>query len=203
MDVKFVFLNSFLKEEVNVKQPQGYEVPRHESKFYILKKALYGLKQAPGAWYNRIDSYLIHDGFSRCNSEPMLYTNMNGQVKILIVCLYGDDVIFTGDLSVDLFKEAMKKEFEMTDLGLIKNFIRIEVKQDESGIFISQLKYANDILKRFIVINRKLARTTIMIYLKLSKDDKRSNVDPTFYKRIVASLMYLVATRPDIMYGVS
>ena len=63
MDVKSIFLNSVLKEEVYVEQPPCYEVAGEEHKFYRLKRALYGLKQAPRAWYSRIDSYLMSNDF--------------------------------------------------------------------------------------------------------------------------------------------
>ena len=59
-----------------------------------------------------------------------------------------DDLIFTGDISVDEFKKSMKTEFEMTDLGMVKYFLGIEVIQSEDGIFINQTKYVNDVLKR-------------------------------------------------------
>ena len=203
MDVKSAFLNGYLEEEVYVEQPPGYEILGQEDKVYKLKKALYGLKQAPRAWYSRIDSYLLQNDCNRCSSEPTLYTKMNEKGEILIVCLYVDDLIFTGDLSIDLFKEAMKKEFEMTDLGLMKYFLGIEVNQNENGIFISQAKYANDVLKRFNMLNCKSAPTPIVTGLKLSKNDEGHNVDPKLYKRLVGSLMYLTATRPDIMYSVS
>ena len=93
-----------------------------------MKKALYGLKQAPRAWYSRIDSYMIKNGFCRNSIEPTLYTKVNEHGNILIVCLYVDDMIFTGDLEIDEFKAAMTKEFEMTDLGLMKYFLGIEVQ---------------------------------------------------------------------------
>lgn len=203
MDVKSAFLNGYLEEEVYVEQPPGYEIVGQEDKVYKLKKALYGLKQAPRAWYSRIDSYFLQNGFNRCNSEPTLYTKMNEQCEFIIVCLYVDDLIFTGDLAIDLFKGPMKKEFEMTDLGFMKYFLGIEVNQNDNGIFISQSKYANDILRRFNMANCKSAPTPIVMRLKLSKDDKGANINPTLYKRVVGSLMYLTATRPEIMYVVS
>jgi hypothetical protein len=67
----------------------------HEDKVYILKKSLYGIKQDPRAWYSRIDSYMINNGFNRSSNEPTLYTKVNKQGQILIVCLYVDDMIFT------------------------------------------------------------------------------------------------------------
>ena len=73
----------------------------------------------------------------------------------MIVCLYVDDLIFTGDLSVDEFKKSMKTEFEMIDLGMMKYFLGIKVNQSEDVIFIYQTKYANDVLKIFRTMNCK------------------------------------------------
>ena len=91
----------------------------------------------------------------------------------------------------------------MNDLGLMKFFMGIQVQQFESGIFISQSKYANIVLKIFNMSNCKATPTPLITGLKLSKDDDGSTVDPTLFKRLVGSLMYLTATRLDIMYGVS
>ena len=95
-----------------------------------MKKALYGLKQAPWAWYSRIDSYLINNGFKRSNNEPTLYVKI-GQGKILMVCLYVDDMIYTGNLMLEYLRTVMKKEFEMSDLGLMKYFLGLEVTQTD------------------------------------------------------------------------
>ena len=64
---------------------------------------------------------------------------MNKQGNIIIVCLYVDGLIFTSDLSIDMFKSAMKKEFEMTNLGLMRYFLGIELNQNEKGIFFHNL----------------------------------------------------------------
>ena len=139
MDVKSAFLNGYLEEEVYVEQPQGYEVPVQEHKFYRMKKALYGLKQDPRAWYSWIDSYITENGFHKSESELVLYTKLDEQGKLLIVFLYVDDLIFTGDFGIEEFKAVMESEFEMTDLGLMKFFLGIEVQHFESGIFTSHL----------------------------------------------------------------
>src|SRR5713226_6516220 len=112
MDVKSAFLNGILKEEFYVDQPPGYTVKGHEDKVYKLKKALYGLKQAPQAWYSRIDSYLINNGFNRSSNEPTLYVKTE-KGKILMVCVYVDHMIYTGNLMLEYFRTVMKKEFEM------------------------------------------------------------------------------------------
>ena len=130
-----------------------------------MKKALYGLKQAPRAWYSRIDSYLTKNGFHRSESEPTLYTKVNEQGKMLIVCLYVDDLIFTGDFGIADFKAVMESEFEMTNMGLMKFFLGIEAQQSESGIFISQSKYASAILERLNMSNFKVAPTPIITSL--------------------------------------
>lgn len=203
MDVKSAFLNGVLKEEVYVEQPLGYEVVGEEHKVYRLKRALYGLKQDPWAWYRRIDTYLMSNGFSKSDGEPTLYIKeKNG--NMLIVVLYVDDLIFTGNdnFLIGEFKEAMKNEFEMTDLGLLKYFLGIEVKQMHDGIFISQEKYARKILERIKMQNSKAAPTPIVVGLKLSKEDCSKSVNPTLYKSMVGSLMYLTATWPYMMHAI-
>ena len=94
---------------------------------YRLKQVLYGLKQAPRAWYSGIHSYIIENGFHRSESEPTLYTKVNEKGNMLIVFLYVDDLIFTGDFGIKDFRIVMESEFEMTDFGLMKLFLGIEV----------------------------------------------------------------------------
>ena len=65
---------------------------------------------------------------------------------MLIVFIYVDDMIYTGNLMLEDFRTVMKKEFEMNDLGLIKYFLGLEVTQTDKGIFICQHKYATDVL---------------------------------------------------------
>ena len=85
----------------------------------------------------------MSNGFSKSNGEPTLYIKATDG-NVLIFVLYVDDLIFAGNdkALIGEFKEAMKSEFEMTDLGLLKYFLGIEVKQMHNGIFISQEKYA-------------------------------------------------------------
>ncbi|XP_028236523.1 uncharacterized protein LOC114415860 [Glycine soja] len=94
-------------------------------------------------------------------------------------------------------------EFEMSDLGMMHYFLGIEVVQSNAGIFISQKKYVGEILYRFHMQNCNSATTPAAFGCKLHKDHEGKKVDNTFFKQIVGSLMYLTATRPDIMYFVS
>eukprot|EP00253_Pinus_taeda_P020674 PITA_20674 len=172
MDVKYAFLNGVLKEQVYVEQPPGYEVDGQEHKVCKLKKALYGLKQAPRTWYIKIDAYLIENGFDKCDGEPTLYIKENAG-KIIIVVLYVYDLIFTSnDVSVIAdFKAVMKSEFEITELGFLRYFLGIEVNQSENGVFISQDKYVEAVLKRFNMQNSKATVTPTVMGLKLTKED--------------------------------
>jgi hypothetical protein len=162
---------------------------------------LYGLKQAPRAWYIRIDHYLLKDGFSRSENEPTLYIKVNQQGNILILCLYVDDMIYTRNIMLDAFRSAMKNEFEMTDLGLMKYFLGIEVDQSNHGIFFSQQKYVVEVLNKFKMEKCKPVDTPISLGSKLSKEYLGSVISSTLYKQLFGSLMYLTTTIPNITYA--
>ncbi|GKB60459.1 retrovirus-related pol polyprotein from transposon TNT 1-94, partial [Tanacetum coccineum] len=78
MDVKTEFLNCPLKEDVFVRQPDGFIDPDFLNHVYRLKKALYGLKQAPGAWYDKLSSFLIEHHFTKGIVNPTLFTRRQG-----------------------------------------------------------------------------------------------------------------------------
>ncbi|CAM8902488.1 unnamed protein product [Rhodiola kirilowii] len=83
MNVKSVFLNGFLNEEVYVAQPKGFEDPHHPNHVYRLKKALYGLKQAPKAWYKRLTMFLVDHGYVQGGVDKTLSSNIPGQISSL------------------------------------------------------------------------------------------------------------------------
>ena len=204
LDVKSAFLHGMLNEDVYVEQPKGYEVRSEADKVYKLNKALYGLKQAPRAWFSLIESYFLKEGFGKCDSEQTLFTKIQ-QGKRLIISVYVDDLIYTGDdeAMINDFKVSMMREFEMSDLGKMKYFLGIEVVQFDEGIFISQKRYALEILKRFGMEGSNEVQNPIVPGSRISKDENGVKIDSVFYKKLVGSMMYLTATRPDIMFAVS
>ena len=204
MDVKSAFLNDPLDEEVYVKQPPGFIQSSKEENVYKLTKALYGLKQAPRAWNKRIDSFLHATGFNKCALDNGLYVKTNDYGDLLILCLYVDDVIFTGSnlKMIGDFKHIMIKEFEMTDHGLMSYFLGIEIIQGDDGIFIPQRKFSVEFLKKFEMEDSNPVKTPIETGIKLTKEGDGRTVDATYNKHIFGSLRYLMCTRPDICYVV-
>ena len=108
---------------------------------------------------------------------------------MLIVCLYVDDLIYTGNNTAmfDGFKKSMMAEFEMSDLGMMHYFLGIEVVQSSTGIFISQKKYVREILDRFQMKDCNPVNTPSKFGMKLNKDNGGKKVDDTRYKQIVGS----------------
>lgn len=128
MDVKSVFLNGELKEEVYVAQPSGFIIKGAEHKVLCLRKALYGLKQTPRAWNAKFDATMLSLGFQRSSSEHGVYTRTRGASR-LIVGVYVDDLIIIGHGNDDIatLKSEMKEVFCMSDLGLLSSYLGIEV----------------------------------------------------------------------------
>ena len=200
MDVKSAFLNGMLEKEVYLEQPPGYVKIGEEKKVLKLKKTLYELKQAPRAWNTRIDIYFKENGYKQCPHEHSLHTKKS-EGNVILFALYVDDLIFSGnnDEMIEEFKRTMTREFEMTDLGLLKFFLGLEVKQGETGIFISQEKYAKEILKKYKMENCNPVSTPMEPGAKLSKYDGGERVDTSRYRSLVGSLRYLTCTRPDLL----
>jgi hypothetical protein len=119
LDVKSAFLHGKLSEDVFVEQPKGYEKKGSEGKVYQLHKALYGLKQAPRAWFSRIAAYFKDEGFETCPNEHTLFIKRGAEGKVIIVSIYVDDLIYTGNDEdmMNGFKNSMMSVFDMTDLG--------------------------------------------------------------------------------------
>ena len=90
----------------------------------------------------------------------------------------------------------------MTNLRLMSYFLGIKVYQTDDDIFISQKKYALDILKCFKLESSSPIYTPIVEQLEMKKEGTGELVNPTYFKGIVGSLRYLTFTRSDIVYGV-
>ncbi|GKA34539.1 retrovirus-related pol polyprotein from transposon TNT 1-94 [Tanacetum coccineum] len=203
MDVKTAFLNGELNEVVYVTQPEGFVDPDHPTHVYRLKKALYGLKEAPRAWYDKLSKFHISTGFSKPVVDPTLFTRKTGK-HILLVQIYVDDIIFasTDPKSCQLFVHDMNSTFQMSMMGQMSFFLGLQVSQNPRGIFINQSKYALEILKKYGFDSSAPINTPMAERPKLDEDRGGKLTDPIHFRRMVGSLMYLSASRPDIVFAV-
>ncbi|GJR41817.1 retrovirus-related pol polyprotein from transposon TNT 1-94 [Tanacetum coccineum] len=201
MDVKTAFLNGPLKEEVYVNQPDGFIDPHHPYKVYHLKKALYGLNQAPRAWYDELSNFLVSKGFSKGSIDPTLFITKHGE-DILLVQIYVDDIIFgsTNPKLSKRFEKLMHNKFEMSMMGELKFFLGIQIHQSPRGIFINQAKYAQEILIKHGMTSCDSTGTP-MATKHLDADVSGTPVNQTKYRSMVGALMYLIASRPDIVHN--
>ncbi|GJS70937.1 putative ribonuclease H-like domain-containing protein [Tanacetum coccineum] len=176
MDVKSAFLYGQIEEEVYVCQPLGFEDPDHPDKVYKVVKALYGLHQAPRAWYDTLANYLLCNSFQRGKIDQTLFIKRK-QGHILLVQIYVDDIIFgsTKKELCDEFEKLMKDKFQMSSMGELTLFGFTDVKS---------------------------ASTPTDLEKPLVQDGDAADVDEHLYRSMIGSLMYLTASRPDIMFAV-
>ena len=94
MDVKTNFINGVIEEELDIENPQQFEVKDKVTHACKLKKAMYGLKQAPRAWYGRIDGFWTILGFTKSKVDPNLYMNIMDDEPVILL-LYVDDLFLS------------------------------------------------------------------------------------------------------------
>ncbi|GJR03254.1 ribonuclease H-like domain-containing protein [Tanacetum coccineum] len=175
--------------------------PKFPKKVYKVVKALYGLHQAPRAWYATLSTFLLKSGYRRGTIDKTFFIKKDKN-DIMLVQVYMDDIIFgsTKRSWCDEFEALMNSRFQMSSMGELTFFLGLQVKQKEYGFFISQDKYVAEILKKFDFASVKTASTPIETQKSLTKDEEAADVDVHLYRSMIGSLMYLTASRPDIMY---
>ncbi|GJX49004.1 retrovirus-related pol polyprotein from transposon TNT 1-94 [Tanacetum coccineum] len=178
MDVKTVFLNGNLREEVYVSHQDGFRNKDNPNHVYKLKKALYVLKQALRAWYDMLSSFLISQDFSKGSVDPTLFIRRDDK-ELLLVQIYVDDIIFAASTPelCDLFSKIIPR-----------------------GIFINQSKYALESLKKYGFDSCDPVDTPMVEKSKLDEDKEGKAVDPSHYHGMIGTLLYLIASRPDLQF---
>nr|GEY59284.1 retrovirus-related Pol polyprotein from transposon TNT 1-94 [Tanacetum cinerariifolium] len=203
MDVKTVFLNGNLREEVYVSQPDGFMDQDNPNHVYKLKKALYGLKQAPRAWYEMLSSFLISQDFSKGLVDLTLFIRRNDN-DLLLVQIYVDDIIFVASNPelCDLFSNLMCSKFKMSMMGKILFFLGLQISQSPRGIFINQSKYALESLNKYGFESCDPVDTPMVEKSKLYEDKEGKAVDPSHYCGMIGTLLYLTASRLDLQFSI-
>ncbi|GJR23688.1 putative ribonuclease H-like domain-containing protein [Tanacetum coccineum] len=177
MDVKSAFLYGKIDEEVYVSQPQVSKIQKYLRMSQVVK-ALYGLHQAPRAWYATLSTFLLKNGYRRGTIDKTLFLKKDKH-DIILVQVYVDDIIFgsTKKSWCDEFEALMKSRFQMSSMGELTFF-------------------------SFSAYNVKTASTPIETQKPLVKDEEANDVDVHLYRSMIGSLMYVTASRPDIMFAV-
>ncbi|GJT80414.1 putative ribonuclease H-like domain-containing protein [Tanacetum coccineum] len=175
-------------------------VARIEAIRLISEKALRSTSSSR-AWYETACLPTYRNGFRRGTIDKTLFIKKD-RGYILVVQVYVDDIIFGStkkSLCVE-FEQMMHKRFQMSSMGELTFFLGLQVQQKEDGIFISQDKYVADILKKFDFTTIKATSTLIETNKALNKDEEAEDVDVHLYRSMIRSLMYLIASRHDIMF---
>jgi hypothetical protein len=166
-----------------------------------LRRSLYGLKQSPRAWFQRFASVVTAAGFSVSAYDPALFVHVSPRGRTLL--LYVDAMIITGNDPeyIAFVKACLSDQFLMSDLSPLRYFLGIEISTPE-GFFLSQEKYIQDLLDRASLTDHRTTETPMELNVHLVAIDDEPLEDPTRYRHIVGSLVYLGVTRPDISYSV-
>jgi transposase InsO family protein len=204
MDVKSAYLNGELKEDIYMKPPPGFDVP----KGMVLKlvKALYGTKQGRRVWYENIRDTLKSMGYERTKADHAVFTRVRSSA-LSILALYVDNITMACKSleTINQDKERLKEHYEMTDLGELAWILGVHVTRDRHAgwIALSQEKYALEILECFGKSDVHPISTPTLANEHLIKINS-PEVEVQLYQRTVGALMYLMlGTRPDLAYTVA
>jgi hypothetical protein len=201
MDIKNAFLNGDLSEEIYMQPPPGLSHP--PDKVCRLRRAFYSLKQAPRAWFAKFNSTVSRLGFSISSYDSALFLRRTSKGSILLL-LYVNDMIITGDdLSrIQELKDFLSQNFKIKNLGHLSYFLGLEINSSDDDFYLTQAKYTSDLLSRAGLTDHKIVDTLIELNVHLTPSSGELLPDPTLYRQLIGSLVYLTVTRLDISYAV-
>eukprot|EP00268_Persea_americana_P067870 TRINITY_DN9389_c0_g1_i18.p1 TRINITY_DN9389_c0_g1~~TRINITY_DN9389_c0_g1_i18.p1 ORF type:complete len:262 (-),score=26.33 TRINITY_DN9389_c0_g1_i18:484-1269(-) len=147
---------------------------------------------------------LSHLGFHPSSYDPSMFLH-HASTRITILLVYVDDIIITGTDAdmIHQLQASLHESFHMKDLGPLNYFLGLEVHQFAKGIVLHQHKYALDLIEMAGLQGSAPVNTPVEVNVKLQQDSGDPLFDPTLYRRLVGSLIYLTITRPDISYAVN
>lgn len=161
------------------------------------------MKQASHQWFAKFSSTLIDAGFVQSKADYSLFTQLLGSSYIALLVYVDDVVIASNDsIAVSNLIQFLNNKFKLKDLGSLKFFLGLEIARNDSGISVSQSKYALEILQDTGLLASKPAKYPMEPNAKFSKTDGELLDDPTQYRRLVGRLLYLTITRPDLSFSV-
>ncbi|WJZ95109.1 hypothetical protein VitviT2T_013901 [Vitis vinifera] len=169
MDVNNAFLHGDLHEEIYMSPPLGLRRQEEENLVCRLHKSLYGLKQASCQWFAKFSEAIQSTGYAQSRADYSLFTRKQGK-SFTALLIYVDDILITGNdpVSIATTKKFLHSHFHLKDLGDLKYFLGIEVSTSKNGIFISQRKYALEIIEDAGLLGTAPIDTPMERGLKLS-----------------------------------
>ena len=203
MDVETAFLNGKIKSKVYVNQPKGYE--NGTDRVLMLMKALYGLKESARLWYDCFNEFMECLDFKRSDYDYCLYVKVEYN-EYIYVLLYVDDILICNKNKQKILevKEKLSKRFKMKDMGLVSNYIGIDIDYNVKNnvMKLSQTRYIESLAKKYNLEHAKLYKTPMEANLKLEPAEN-ANVDIQ-YRNLIGELLYVsTGTRPDIAFSVN
>ena len=211
MDVKTVFLNGNLLEDVYMTQPEGFVQPKNSGKLYKLQISIYGLKQASRSWNLHFDELVKGFRFFKNEDEPCVYKKISGSA-ILFLVLYVDEFLLIGNdiPTLQNVKSLLGKCFSMKDLGEAAYILGIMIYRDRSKrlIDLSQSTYIDKVLKQFSMQDSKRGYLPMSDGITLRKSqcpntkDEQERMSKIPYSLAIGSIMYaMLCTRPDVCFN--
>lgn len=187
-----------------VVDPEGEQCKHTDTNLVCkLNKSLYGLRQAPRQWFAKLSSALTKYKFIQSKSDYSLFTKRSDDT-LTIILVYVDDLIIAGnsESAIKSTKEFLHGEFHMKDMGTLRYFLGIEVDHCHDGIFISQRKYVQDLLKEYNMLKCRPLKLPMDSHVKMTPQSGSPLACAEVYQRLVGKQIYLTLTRPDIAFTV-
>ncbi|CAA0827399.1 cysteine-rich RLK (RECEPTOR-like protein kinase) 8, partial [Striga hermonthica] len=212
MDVKTVFVNENLQEDIYMQQPEGFIAKGHEHLVCTLNRSIYGLKQALRSWNIRFDEVIQSYGFTQCPDEHCVYKKNNASMVVFLM-LYVDDILLIGNSKKELLdvKVWLSKQSDMKDLGEAGHILGIRVIRDRNKrmLCLFQSSYIGTVMARFSMQDSKKDTLPFRKGIHLSKEispktsQEIEDMKTVLYASAVGSLMYaMLCARSDISYAV-
>ncbi|KAK8512047.1 hypothetical protein V6N12_018528 [Hibiscus sabdariffa] len=200
MDVKIVFLNGKLEEDVYMTQPEGFVTPENAGKVCKLQRSIYGLKQASRSWNLRFNDAIKEFGLIRNEDEPCVYKKFSESIVSFLI-LYVDDILIIGNNipTLQSVKAWLSSCFTMKDLGEAAYILGVKIYRDRSRrlLGLSQSTYK----KGFLPMTHGISLSKEMCP---STSQERERMSQIPYASAIGSIMYaMICTRPDLSYALS
>lgn len=204
MDVKCAFLNGQLNEDIFMIQPEGFI--KDKTKVCKLQRSIYGLKQASRVWYERFNYFMMKINFKRCISDQCVYIKNENGIQCFVLLYVDDLLIMSSDQKkINVIKNLLNKEFEMTDIGKAETFLGMFIQQniEDGTITLNQTQYLKKVLQKFGMSDCKSIATPIEVGLNLQKGNS-SELPNIPYRELIGCLIYATITaRPDLCAAVN